>query len=74
MSIEAQGHFFTIYFQVMYVLCFTRPKYQVSVYRTIGPLVFSVESGNTSGPEGIRRSGRVRKKARTLEGKLNLPP
>ena len=23
------------------VLCFTRPKYQVSVYRTIGPLVFN---------------------------------
>ena len=29
-------------FQVnMYVLCFTRPRYQVSVYRTIGPLVFA---------------------------------
>ena len=26
-------------FQVFYVLCFTRPQYQVSVYRTIGPLV-----------------------------------
>ena len=26
-------------FQVWYVLCFTRPRYQVSVYRTIGPLV-----------------------------------
>ena len=26
-------------FQVLYVLCFTRPTYQVSVYRTIGPLV-----------------------------------
>ena len=26
-------------FQVMYVLCFTRPRYKVSVYRTIGPLV-----------------------------------
>ena len=24
----------------MYVLCFTRPRYQVSVYRTIGPLVY----------------------------------
>ena len=22
------------------MLCFTRPKYQVSVYRTIGPLVY----------------------------------
>ena len=26
-------------FQVLYVLCFTRPRYQVSVYRTIGSLV-----------------------------------
>ena len=26
-------------FQVLYVLCFTMPTYQVSVYRTIGPLV-----------------------------------
>ena len=26
-------------FQVLYVLCVTRPRYQVSVYRTIGPLV-----------------------------------
>ena len=24
----------------MFFLCFTRPIYQVSVYRTIGPLVF----------------------------------
>ena len=39
MSIEGQGHFFTIYFSVSYVLCFSRPRYQVSVYRTIGPLV-----------------------------------
>ena len=29
-------------FQVLYVLCFTRPRYQVSVYRTIGPLVFTL--------------------------------
>ena len=27
-------------FQVLYVLCFTRPRYQVSVYRTTGPLVY----------------------------------
>ena len=27
-------------FQVLYVLFFTRPRYQVSVYWTIGPLVF----------------------------------
>ena len=26
-------------FQVLYVLCFSRPRYQVSIYRTIGPLV-----------------------------------
>ena len=39
MSIEGQGHFFTYIFQVLYVLCFTRPRYQVSVYRTTGPLV-----------------------------------
>ena len=24
----------------MFVLCLTRPRYQVSVYRTIGPLVY----------------------------------
>ena len=39
MSIEGQGHFFTIYFQVLYVLCLSRPRYQVSVYRTTGRLV-----------------------------------
>ena len=38
-SIEGQGHFFTIYFKVLYVLCFSRPRYQLSVHRTIGPLV-----------------------------------
>ena len=31
-------------FQVLYVLCFTRPRYQVSVYRTIGPLVLVLVS------------------------------
>ena len=35
-SIEGQGHFLTIYFPGF--VC-TRPRYQVSVYRTIGPLV-----------------------------------
>ena len=39
MSIEGQGNFFTIYFQVLYVLYFTRLRHQVSVYRTTGPLV-----------------------------------
>ena len=35
------NYFFTILyiFKVLYVLCFTRPRYQVSVYRTIGLLV-----------------------------------
>ena len=34
-------------FHVLYVLCFTRPTYQVSVYRTIGPLVLtSSDNGN----------------------------
>ena len=27
------------YYFYLYFLCFTRPRYQVSVYRTIGPLV-----------------------------------
>ena len=26
---------------IFQVLCFTRPRYQVSVYRTIGPLVYT---------------------------------
>ena len=34
-------------FQVLYVLCFSRPIYQVSVYRTIGPLVFIMPHENT---------------------------
>ena len=42
MSIESQGHFFTIYFPGFVYLCFTRPRYQVSVYRTNGPLVFEL--------------------------------
>ena len=29
-------------FQVLYVLCFSRPRYQVSVHRTIGPLVLFI--------------------------------
>ena len=31
---------------VLYVLFFTRPRYKVSVYRTIGPLVFIVAFEN----------------------------
>ena len=38
---EGQGHFFTIYLKVLYVLCFTGPRYQVRIYWTIGLLVSS---------------------------------
>ena len=38
-SIEGLGHFFSIYFPGFVCFVFTRPRYQVSVYRTIGPLV-----------------------------------
>ena len=40
MSIEGKVISLPYIFQVLYVLCFTRPRYQVSVYRTIGPLFF----------------------------------
>ena len=41
MSIDghSQGIFLPYIFPVLYVLCFSRPRYQVSDYRTIGPLV-----------------------------------
>ena len=39
-SIEGQVISLPYIFQVLYVLCFTRPRYQVSVYRTNGPLVY----------------------------------
>ena len=42
MSIEGQGHCFTIYFPAFVCLCFTGPRYQVSVYRIIGPLVLII--------------------------------
>ena len=39
-SIEAQGHFLTFFFPGFVCFCaYTRPRYQVSVYSTIGPLV-----------------------------------
>ena len=40
MSIEGLCYFLPYIFQALYVLCFTGPRYQVSVYRTIGPLVY----------------------------------
>ena len=36
----SRSFLYHIFFLVLYVLCFTRPRYQVSVNRTIGPLVF----------------------------------
>ena len=29
-------------FQILYVLCFTRSRYQVSFYKTIGPLGYDI--------------------------------
>ena len=40
-------------FQVLYVLCFTRPRYQVSVYRTIGPPVIKEVSNFGSIDENL---------------------
>ena len=40
MSIEGQGHFLTLFFSRFCIFCaYTRPRYQSSVYRTIGTLV-----------------------------------
>ena len=39
-------------FQVLYVLCFTRPRYQVSVYRTNGPLVQIITVSVAMGTSG----------------------
>ena len=40
MRTEGKGHFFTyVYFPAFICFVLTRPRYQVSVYRTIGPLV-----------------------------------
>ena len=36
---RSRSFLYHIFFQVLYVLCFTWPGYQVSVYRTSGPLV-----------------------------------
>ena len=45
-------------FQVLYVLCFTRPRYQLSVYRTIGPFLAHLSrrlTGELIGYPWIRR-------------------
>ena len=38
--------------QVLTVLCFTRPRYQVSVYRTSGPLVWEVNVSCSRAQQG----------------------
>ena len=52
-------------FQVLYVLCFTRPRYQVSVYRTIGPLVTGCDVTLTSNYGMLFSPGYV--------GRINYP-
>ena len=42
-------------FQVLYLLCFTRPRYQVSVYRTTGPLVHEWDMSGKN-EEGVTNS------------------
>ena len=44
------GRFFFVQYisQVLYVLCFTWPRNHVSVYRTIGPLVYLYVNGSGS--------------------------
>ena len=44
-SIEGQGHFLTLFFSGFVCVCaYSRPRYQVSVYRTLGPLVYIFSS------------------------------
>ena len=40
-------------FQVLYVLRLSRPRYQVSVYRTIGPLVKTFFPTSQEAPQKI---------------------
>ena len=41
-------------FQVLYVLCFTRLRYKVSAYRTIGPLVIFIIQNRVRGRMGSK--------------------
>ena len=59
-------------FQVLYVLCFTRPRYQVSFYRTIGPLVFSSDK-NFCVLKNCIYLIYMTKKAHTAEIKVSMP-
>ena len=43
------NHFFMKAFEDLYVLCFTRPRYQVSDYSTTGPLVTIYRRGGHLG-------------------------
>ena len=57
-------------FQVLFVLCFTWPRYQVSVYRTIGPLVypFAVEIGCNNGSSFLCGDAKCIPKSRVCDG------
>ena len=57
-------------FQVMYVLSFTRPRYQVSVYRTIVPLVIITDSTNKQQRESQQKN-RLGTVIDKLLGRLN---
>ena len=52
---RSRSFLYHIFFQVLYVLCLIRPRYQVSVYRTIGPLVYVCKCCNVSCAIFVRR-------------------
>ena len=54
----------TYIFQVLYILCFTRPNYQVSVYRTIGPLVLVLLQNIDCGSSNMYPQSMIRPKIR----------
>ena len=65
-------------FQVLYVLCFTGPRYQVSVYRTIGPLVYNTNvdlvNDNVYTKFGLNRSIRFQDIEQKLNSDVNQRP
>ena len=48
-------------FHVLYVFCCTRPRYQVSVYRTIGPLVYQYRNFQSCPAKALYGSENIRK-------------
>ena len=54
-------------FHVLYVLCFTMPRYQVSVYRTIGPLVQIITLSVAT-----ETSGRIRPNFELIQASLHV--